>query len=241
MRYASVLFLVVLTSLAASATEFRMRTDFVGPGNRNHYEVVEVVKMSDEEESTSLLVRDSSTNDRFILKRVRSYTNRDVSWTISDVKNESFIRTSFSLPFTSKTREETLREGREHPNLTTLPAILMLETNGGRWDAVDTAWEEWAELRSLRHEVRRLMSFHLLEGIERMRDSVLAHQRGSTFMQLVARFALYGTKDEQASALKPVRAMPDCELDSSFGMPCTETQLKQVKEAAAEGRLLEHY
>jgi hypothetical protein len=241
MRYASLLFLVVLTSLGAGASEFRMRTDFVGPGNRIHYEVVEVVKMSDEEESNSLFVRDSSTNDRFVLKRVHNYADHQVSWTISDVKNESFIRVSFSTPFTSKTREETLREGREHPNLTTLPAILTLETNGGRWGAVDSAWEEWAELRSLRHEVRTLMSFHLLEGIERMRDSVLAHQKGSAFMQRVARFALYDTKDDQASALKPVRAMPDCELDRSFGMPCTETQQKRVKSAAAEGRLLEHY
>ena len=222
-------------------TEFRTRFDVVAPDKRVQYEVTEVIRLSDTDESNTVLVRDTATGDRFVLQRLKSYAEQTSSWKISDPKGEAFVRASFPLPFTKRTRKEALQEARENPLLSTLPTVLTIETNGGSWSGLDMSWDEWSELRKLRHEIRGVTSFYLLEGIERMRDSVFAQPAAQGFYQLVGRFVIYDTANKEDAGLQSVRVMPNCDFDKSFGMPCTESQQKRLKKAREQGQIPELY
>ena len=239
---ASALFVLLgVVSPAKADVEVRTRVDVVSADKRVHYEMVELIRIGDTEESNVVLVRDTATGDRYILHRLKSYTNRTSTWKISDTKGESLVQASFPLPFTKTTRREAMQEARDNPVLATLPTILTIETNGGTWSNLHTAWDEWAELRKLRHDIRRATSFYILEGIERMRDSVFAQPAAQGFYQLVGRFVVYDTTDKEDAGLQSIRAMPNCDFDRSFGWPCTEGQQKRIRKARESGQMPERY
>jgi len=179
--------MVAASFAAAKDVEIRSRIDIVDGTGGTHYEVTEVIRLGDVEESHTFLVRDSSTGDRYILGRLVDYQEGQASYSISDPKGEAFVRTSFAIPRISRNREDYLREARQNPALLSIPTILSLETNAGTWSDIHTAWDDWSPLRDLRHQVRPLMNASLLEGIERMRDSVFAQPSASPFAGGVSR------------------------------------------------------
>lgn len=238
-----ILFCASFTSVSGYCqdTEIRIHTNIVGTGNGVQYEITEVIRLRETEDSNSLLVRDAVTGDRFVLEKATDYKERTSSWKIRDVKGDAFIETRFTLPYAAQTRKGALAEARENPMLSQLPTVMTVETNGGSWAGVHTNWDDWAELRKLRHEIRQVMSFYLLEGIERMRDSVFSQTAGQAFYGIVARFVLYDVDEQQDAKLKTVHAKPDCDFDSSFGMPCTEAQLKRLRKAAERNETPQRY
>ena len=232
--------LIGVTPPANADVETRTRLNVVSADKRVQYEMVEVIRVGDTEEANVVLVRDTATGDRFVLQRLKSYTNRISTWKISDPKGESSIQASFALPFTKTTRREALQEARDNPLLMTLPTVVTIETNGGTWSNLHTAWDEWSELRQLRHDIRRATSFYILEGIERMRDSVFPQPAAQGFYHIVGRFVIYDT-DKEDAGLQSVRAMPNCDFDRSFGWPCTEAQQKRIRKARESGQIPERY
>ena len=232
---------LLTTTMFAAQTELRSRSNVVGTDKRVHYELAEIVRLSDSDEANIVLVRDAATGDRYVLERLRSYTRKTSTWIIRDPKGEAAIQTRFPLPFAAKTRQEVLEEARENPALASVPTILTIETNGGTWSGLETSWDEWSELRKVRHDIRRATSFHLLEGIERMRDSVFAQPAGQGFYDLVAKFVVYDADDPPDARLRSVRAMPNCDFDRAFGFPCSDAQQKRVRKAMERGQVPDRY
>ena len=243
MLVAALCLLGLSPGIFAAGVELRNRYNVVSADKRVQYEMAEVMRLSDTEESITVLVRDVATGDRYVLQRLKSYTEQTVVYKISDPKGESSIQTSFSLPFTKRTRLEALQEARDNPQLAAEPVIVTIETNGGTWSGVSTTWDEWAELRKLRHDIRSVTSFYLLEGIERMRGSVFAQPSAQAFDTIVARFVVYDTDTtgKEDAGLQSVVVMPDCDFDESFGFPCTDAQQKIVRKARESGKVPQRY
>ena len=174
-------------------------------------------------------------------RRKMTFADQEVSHTISDVKKKEFVRSSFRMPFSAKTRKETLAESAQNPNLKMMPVLITVTTNGGEWRSVDAGAGEWQSLRDLRYSVRATVPFHLLEAIERMRGSVFATPVGSVFYSLVGKYVVYQTADDAKLELEELRSPPDCDFDNSFGYPCSEVQKKRVKAAADSGETLTRY
>jgi hypothetical protein len=123
-------------------------------------------------------------------------------------KDRTFIQATSTSPFASKTRQETMEESRRNPALSTLPAMIKLETNGGRWDSIETDWEDAEAMRSFRHQLRRSVDFFLLEAMERMRGTPIATPTVDTFTRLSATFLFTTPKVVRWNPSVPRWSMP---------------------------------
>lgn len=210
------------------------------------YELTEITRVTDATDETIVLVRDDGHGD-FLLYRRWSFKDQIVTHGISDVKNRSFAQASYKTPYSSRTRLEALKEGREHPQLFDVPTTITLETNGGKWDGIAIDWKENKPLRQLRRDLRQAMPFWLLEAVERMRGSYSSIPVAGLFYQLVGRFVVYDSRNDDAGndagseKVKAVPAPANCEFDSALGYPCTSKQRERIAKAAKEGRTVSTY
>jgi hypothetical protein len=205
-----------------------------------HYEVTEVVRLTDDSDSNHLLVNDTE-HGQYILERRAEWADKEASYTIRDLSGRAYVKAAFKVTqFAAKTRDGMLREAAEQPDLKFLPTLLTLTTNGGEWRSVDTDARDWERLRQMRHSVRRTVPADLLEAIERMRGTIFATSEGSIFYDIVGEYLVYQNGDEGLQ-LEQVRTAPNCDFDKSFGHPCSERQQKKVEAAAEKGERLEHY
>jgi hypothetical protein len=211
------------------------------------YEGSEITRLSDSADEKFLLVRDEGHGD-FIIRNVWNFKTQTVQHRISDLQDRAFFQLSYKMPFTSRTRLETLAEARLTPGLLS-PAstLLKLETNGGTWEGFEADWQgNPAQLRELRHGIRSTLNGFILEAIERGRGLLFSTMEGSAFFTILGRYAVYGTNltdDAEADPdLSPSRtATPNCEFDNAFGFPCSEKQKSFLKKAADEGTVVEMY
>jgi hypothetical protein len=205
------------------------------------YDVTEIIKSSEQSSESNVLVRDAGLGE-FVIQRIRSFKEQTITYRINDVKNRTFIEASAKMPFAAKTRQETLQEGRQ-TNLGDLPAIVTIETNGGRWDSVESEWEDRAALRQFRHRLRQSVDSFLLEAIERMRGTPLTSVV-DTFYSLIGQLVIYGPPGGDAAVppfVKVREVDPDCAFDAHFGFPCSAKQLERVTKAAKTGKTLPQY
>jgi hypothetical protein len=206
-----------------------------------HFEVTTISRSSEQATHETVLVRDPTHGDA-ILQHIATFSDMEVSFSISDVKKRDYIRSSFKLPFNARTRSGMLEESARQPQLQRTPALLTITTNGGEWRGVDSEWGQWQKLRTLRHSIRPTLSFYLLEIVERMRGSVFATHPADTFYDFVGKYVVYDVGDElRLPDLKETVEQPDCSFDKAFGYPCTDEQAQKVRAAEAAGQVLANY
>lgn len=222
------------------------------PDRRHHYtlrdddgviqfELTTISRSSEQATHEVVLVRDPAHGDA-ILEHIATFSDMEVTLSISDVRRRDSIRTSFKLPFNAKTFSGMLEESARQPQLKRTPALLTITTSGGEWRGVDSEWGEWQKLRTLRHSIRPTVSFDLLEMVERMRGAVFAVPATDTFYEFVGRYVVYDVGDEhQLSGLRETVERPDCSFDKTFGYPCTDEQAQKIRAAEAAGRVLASY
>jgi hypothetical protein len=249
MQYALTILLLASTSFVnaemkkAPVTEFRRHFQYFDREKVPHYEATVVVRMSEEQDERFVLIHDEGNGD-FILSKVWTFGDQRSTSRLSDIKGRTYIQVSYKLPLTGTTRTETMAEARKNPDLTKVPSVVTLETNGGRWEGLETDWDSAARLRDFRRQVRQTIDFSLIETMERMRGTFFATDEGSYFYTAVCRFALYDIDlgdAEPPATVEGTAAAPKCSFDQRFGFPCSEKQRTRVEKADAEKRLLEHY
>lgn len=179
-------------------SEIRHHFQLLDSGQAILYDVTEISRTSDLTSEHYVLVRDDGHGD-FVLRSLWIYKDQTSSYRISDVKDRAFIQTSAKLPFTSKPSSKMLDEIRANPSLSDLPSILKIETNGGRWDGIEGDWDEQAQMRAFRRQLRQTTDFHLLEGVERMRGTLFTTDVASLFYSIVARFVIYDVTNDAAA------------------------------------------
>jgi hypothetical protein len=214
-----------------------------GADGANLYVITEIIRLSDDLNESHLLIRDEGHGD-FVMKSVWAFQTQEITHRLSDLKDRNFVQSTSKMPFTSKTRVETLAEARQNPMLVDTPAAVRIETNGGVWEGIHTDWDEYGRLRQFRHDLRQTIDPFLLEAMERMRGTVFTGVSGlpDAFYARVARFVVYDQRsDETPVSVKQAELTPDCQFDESFGYPCSEKQLERVRQAAKEGTSLSNY
>src|SRR5215203_1310309 len=175
------LFLMILTAAAFASgeptppevREVRPHQPVFGTQGAVLYDVTHISKSSQATFAAYLLVRDTG-HGAFVIRHIWSFKDQLSMYRMSDLKDRTFVQITAKLPFSSKTRQETLEESRRNPTLKMIPAIVKLETNSGRWEAVETDWADADGLRQFRNQVRQSIDFFLLEAIERMRGTPVA-------------------------------------------------------------------
>ena len=234
-----------LLALSASGEEpntreFRQHYSLQTPDGSAIYDITKIVRLTsaaqgDRHQEAIYLMLDSG-HGPLVLTLARSYTDQTSTYTIADTKGRTYVRATFALPFTAKTRQETNEEAKQNPELYDVPAYVTISTNGGEWTSLSTDADEWSTLRRLRHQMRPTVDAYLLEGIERMRGTFFSTEDGSLFHEVVGQYLVYDTTGgEPKSSLKKVDAAPDCAFDKSFGYECTDTQLERIRKAAESG------
>jgi hypothetical protein len=222
--------------------DVRRHFQVIGPSDDILYEATEIVRLSDDTDAMFMLIRDTGHGD-FVMRRIWTFENQAVVTRISDLKDRTFVQTTATMPFQSKTRLETLAEARRNPRHTDVPVVFKMETNGGRWDAVETDLQETTVLRRIRHDLRQTIDFFLLEAIERMRGSFLGVAEGEVYFPMLARYAIYDvdSEDTEKAGIKTRDAMPNCSFDQSFGFPCSEKQKERADKAIKSGKPVPRY
>lgn len=205
-----------------------------------YYQATSINETSQALGRSRVLLHDVNYGD-LVLSWVRSYTEQTTVLSVTDKEGKAYVRLKFKWPYTSKTRDETLSEAHRHPELEKAPVIAILETNGGKWEAVETEWQGTQRLRELRTDVRRSMDFTLLEGIERMRSMALGIQDIDAIAKMVTTYLIHGSEGEIMVSLIDTTTAPDCDFDKSFGVPCSERELERIKKAIEQHHQLEEY
>lgn len=241
-----VVFMAIGASVSVSAQEAqrphetRRHFELVDKKGALYYQGTALNESSQTLSRSRVLIRDLTYGD-FIVSWTRSFTDQVTVLAVTDKEGKSFVRLTFKWPFTSKTRDETLAEAQLHPELQNAPTIATLETNGGKWQAVETEWQGTARLHELRTQVRRSMDFTLLEGIERMRSMALGTPDIDPIAKMITTYVVHGAEGEVMVSLVDTTVAPDCDFDKSFGLPCSERQLERLKKAREQQRQLENY
>lgn len=223
-----------------ATSEFRRHFELVDKQGAQYYVATSINERSPELARARVLLRDVNYGD-LVLSWIRSYKEQTTVLSITDREGKAYVRFRFKWPYTSKTQEETIREAHRHPELQAAPVIGIVETNGGKWEGVETDWKGVQRERELRTEVRRSMDFSLLEGIERMRSMALDIPDIKSIANMITTYIVHGAEGEISISLVDSTLAPDCDFDKSFGLPCTDRQLERIKKAQAEHRQLEEY
>lgn len=224
----------------AETREFRSHL-VVSDGPEPLFVVTQITRLSDQFDESVILVHDVGHGD-YIIRRHWAFDKQIILHRLSDVKDRAFVQVSYKTPFTSKTRLETLAEGKQNPGVMDTPPINRIETNGGEWQIIDDELKSPSRLRKFRRDIRQHVDFVLLEAIERMRGT--SFTKDSAFFELLGHYFVYessaegeGTREIGAKQSAP----PDCAFDSRFGFPCSQKQLARIKKASADSRMLEMY
>jgi hypothetical protein len=180
------------------------------------------------------------TGETFIIDEATDYVRGEIATTITDLSRESWIRSTSSLPFRAGTSDEVLRQAQAHPELwLTHDVDLLLETKGAsaraRLGAKETKDERWRRTSDL----RRSLSFSLLEDIDRAADGLFSTAMGEYASDTIVDYLLY--REPCATPVKTEKAAPDCKFDRSFGFACTDLQRSRVDEAAELNEVPEFY
>jgi hypothetical protein len=208
------------------------------------YEGTEITRLTDITDEKHILVRDEGHGD-FVIRKVWNFETQTVHHRISDLKDRTFLQLSYKMPFTSRTRLDTLAEARDNPAiLPQVMTVMTLETNGGTWEGSESEWlQDPNRLRALRHSVRATLNSFIIEAIERGRGLLFSTTAGHAFFAILGRYAVYDTDGEEADAdLLPARAAPpNCAFDDAFGYPCTEKQKAFIRKTSKNGEFAEEY
>lgn len=206
------------------------------------YQASVIVRSSDTSDEMIVLARDMGFGD-VILHHKWVYEEQRAVKRISDVAGKVYIQAAYGVPIAGKTRQEILAQARQSPALKFIPAVVTIETNGGKWEGLENDWDELSRLRALRHQIRQSLAPYLLEAIERMRGTLFTSIDAQVFRDLVAHFVTYNAADQAAavSAVTIRETAADCEFDAAFGFACSERQKARIKAAISKGKPLTRY
>lgn len=155
------------------------------------------------------------------------------------VQSGEFLRLSFSIPMESRTRQGALEEFRR-AELSDDP-VLLFETRSARVSGNESQWRDPETSADWRTELRRSLSGHFLDSIERMRESLFPHDPDLNAAERMAALVGYGLCEPTLRYSKLKELPPDCNFDKELGKPCDEKQRVRVSKAEKEGRLLLGY
>jgi hypothetical protein len=179
----------------------------------------------------TVIVFESEQGDRLLLEDRADYESRTTESRVSDWGGDDFIAMRMTLPFSGKTQKEAFAEA-EATRMQIFKLMrdeIELETKSGSWKGSEAAWKGEARV-ALTRDLRRSISFELLETIERVADVALAIEPAPA-ARMILEYLLYRPVCGSGT-IHSVEAVPDCAFDARLGYPCSEKQRERAKKAA---------
>jgi hypothetical protein len=97
------------------------------------YEATEVVSLSQARSESTLLLWDEGAAGGLKLHHVTDFETQEARYRLEETEGNAFLALSFPLGFTTRTLQETLKQGRENPLLfETIDSALTFATNSYR-------------------------------------------------------------------------------------------------------------
>ncbi|MHB0968517.1 MAG: hypothetical protein ACYC7A_09085 [Thermoanaerobaculia bacterium] len=228
---------------ADSRIEFRRHYVVVTATGANGEVTVlkQMVEKAGEDEDLDTYLFEASTGDRFIFENNFYYAKSKTELVIRDVRGDSRITATFTLPFPGQRRDEFFAEAFRNVRLFEYMSGVTIETRGGTWSVSRMELESNGPHRTkLASEIRRTISFELLEMIERAAMSVFATELAAPVRVFLVDALLYRSGCESKNVDANL-AMPDCRFDERFGFRCSEKQNDHAKAAIEAGEIPERY
>lgn len=208
------------------------------------YEGTEITSLRDAQDENVVVLWDRGAGRGLRFQRSSDYEKNLSVYSVEELAGGSFFRFEMEpAPFTGRTRDAVLKEARENPKLMEVPdPSLTLVTNTIRRTVLESQWNEEANARQWRTELRSSLSPSLLESLERLRGGALHTSALMGYTAVLLDFLYHGPVAGEGSAtLTQTSVPPDCRFDADMGHPCDEAQAKRVKEAAQAGQVLLAY
>jgi hypothetical protein len=230
------------TAIATEATQNRRHIAALDATGRARFTMTEIESMDSSNDQQVILLRDEGTAETWILSNRISYADHESAYEIHDVTGDRFLRLTSPLEFGGSTREEFIAEYRSNrPLMEVEDPLLTIETPGNSRTARESEWNEDANARRWRSDLRRGMNPALLDAMERMRG-LFDRLPMSLFNKMLFRRVLYpGGADKHLAIANIVVLNPDCAFDALFNHDCTDEQKRRIEAATEAGERLARY
>lgn len=207
------------------------------------YEGTEITTLHDADDENVVVLWDRDAGRGLRFRDRTDYEKNSTVVSVEELSGGSFLRLEMEPTlFTGRTRDAVLKEARENPKLLEVPdSPLTLVTNTIRRTALESQWNDEANARQWRTELRSSLSPSLLESLERLRGGALQTSALKAYHGLLLLFLYHGPVGDDRATLTQTSAPPDCRFDADMGYPCDEAQAKRVRKAAEAGELLLAY
>ncbi len=174
-----------------------------------------------------------------MISYVRSYIDQTGIYEIRDLNRKLSVRSTVTFPYKSKSRGETIVEGRKMEKLDA-PLPVTVDAGGAYRTATTEEWKNSPNAYRWKAELRRAMDGAFLEAIEEMRP-LLATPEFLLFCGFIGEVILFDQSCARPNIFTERPAPPDCGFDRSFGMSCSDKQKDRIQRAKESGELLTSY
>jgi hypothetical protein len=227
--------------VAAMAVTFLLAGSVQAAETRSHFAIVHrdrtpaysVTSITDQNQQRSTrryLINDTDGP----LLEVETLTDyaRNLSWTrYRSAKSAKWVRVSYDLPFTSRTRDGRLAEMKANPSLSSIDIAVTVEGDGGVVRELESAL---APGRPGRKRAKKatdadiratIASLRAVFGLPMFADAAPA-----------AAYFVDGPTPERSRDLMIANVPPDCAFDATWGAPCTPAQITAIHAAIKAGK-----
>jgi len=223
-------------SVLADAGSSELRRHFVmttTSGARGAF--TQIVRLPSEQQEQHFLLYESATGERVVIERWTRYPDGEAGIEVRDVSGGSWIRRTYTIPFSGKTRDEFQRKVEQSPQLWAFEdkSAVVVETAGGKWRNPDLVWKQ--NRREATSALRRSLSFSLLDEIERIvADGFFLVEAAQSAKEMLVNLLLYQPNCAIESP-SVAASQPDCAFDAGLGFPCNADQLRREGESKKAG------
>lgn len=221
--------------------EFRRHWQAVRSDGTTAYDVTEVTVIGEDLDRTVYAVRDSR-GTRWVLEYVMDYQRHAGTCEIRELRSNVFVRSSYKMSWPGKTKSDALSyfhaNGSVNSNVS-----LSIETPQAKVTGLESEWANHEQSDDWRAELRSGLPVSFIDGLERMRETLMPHESGMKIFSAPLEEVTYGTACDTAPTpyTKRLDLEPDCGFDKDMGYACSDKQLQRVLKAAREGRHLPAY
>ncbi|MCU1231505.1 MAG: hypothetical protein JWO97_4389 [Acidobacteria bacterium] len=222
--------LTLLFAGAIDAAETRSHFMIVHRDHTPAYYVTSITDQSQQRSSRRYLISD--TTGPLLEVETRTDYAGNVSWTrYRSGKSGKWVKVSYDLPFTSRTRDGRIAEMKANPSLAAIDIPVIVETQGGVVRELESALKPGHPGRDRARKVTdadlraTISSLRAVFGLPMFADAAPA-----------AKYIIDGPTSEQSRDLMIANVPPDCAFDAKWGAPCTNAQISTIHATIKAGK-----
>ncbi|HEY0139491.1 MAG TPA: hypothetical protein VGF48_01275 [Thermoanaerobaculia bacterium] len=224
MKRTIILVLLILPAVLHAEGVYELRSRWTAKAHsKQTFDVTEIDRIGDTSGKSAFLV--SRGDQRYVILDVSNYGKAKMTRIVRNVATGDYVQVSYTYRSSARTRAEFLAEARLRQNEEI--EHILFETNRGRF----TTRESQLYTPETRKALNAMVTPQFAVELQRLQNDLL----GYVNLQIICRQVITpftGGACERQSAPIVNGAKPDCDVDASFGFPCTASQRARSTKAA---------